>query len=300
MHIGVIFPQTEIPSAASDVRRWVEAVAAARMNHVMAYDHVLGADPSVHVEGPALSPAGSTGGWNGAYTHESSFHEPFVLFGHIAAIADIGLATGILILPQRQTVLVAKQAAAVDVLCGGKLRLGVGLGWNAVEYEGLGMDFNTRGKRVEEQIELLRKLWTEPAVDFVGEQHRVTGAGINPLPIQRPIPVWMGARPTGPAIRRVGRVADGWIPNIAPGPVLDTALETMRSAAHEAGRDPSTLGLDGRINVGDGDLGRIEREAAAWRRAGATHVSLNTLRSGLRGVDAHVEALTTALAVIGD
>ncbi|MDQ6673765.1 MAG: LLM class F420-dependent oxidoreductase, partial [Chloroflexota bacterium] len=200
MQIGVVFPQLEIGSDPAGVRAYAQAVQALGFKHLIVYDHVVGADPA------------SYPGWSGPYTHQSQFHEPFVLFGYLAAVApELELVTGVIILPQRQTVLVAKQAAEVDVLTSGKLRLGIGIGWNTVEYEALGMDFHNRGRRLEEQIELMRRLWTEPAVTFEGRYQRVTAAGLNPLPVQRPIPVWIGAS-AEPAIKRAAELADGFFP----------------------------------------------------------------------------------------
>src|SRR5881227_36065 len=181
MQIGVVFPQTEIGAAVEGVRAYGLRVEELGFAHVLVYDHVLGADPEVHKP------------WNGPYNVHTTFHEPFVMFGYLAAITSMELVTGIIILPQRQTALVAKQAAEVDLLTEGRFRLGVGLGWNAVEYEALGETFTNRGKRSEEQVEVMRKLWTEPSVTFNGKYHTVTGAGLAPLPVQRPIPVWFGA-----------------------------------------------------------------------------------------------------------
>ena len=222
MQVGVVFPQTEIGADVADVRRYAEQVEAFGYRHVLAYDHVVGADPAVHR------------GWRGAYDVTSTFHEPLVLFGYLAAATSLELTTGIVILPQRQTVLVAKQAAEVDLLSGGRLRFGVGLGWNEVEYESLGVPFAGRGRRLEEQIPLLRRLWTEPSVTHRGEHDHVRGAGLAPLPIQRPIPIWIGAR-SSRAYRRVGQLADGWFPMVPPGPELDEARALIKEGARGAG-----------------------------------------------------------------
>src|ERR671919_1002952 len=181
--VGAIFPQTEISTDLGAIRAFVEAVEAFGYDNIFIADHVLGADPRVHTH-PSL----------GRYSYKSVVHEPLTLMAYMAAITTrITLSTGILILPQRQTALVAKQAAEVDVLSGGRLRLGIGVGWNEVEYEALHQDFHTRGRRCEEQIEVLRTLWTQEVVSFEGRWHRITHAGINPLPLQRPIPIWLGA-----------------------------------------------------------------------------------------------------------
>jgi probable F420-dependent oxidoreductase len=298
MRIGVVFPQTEMPADRGEVRAYVEGVRDLGFDHLLAYDHVLGAYPPAHPGGPRLSPTGSSQGWAGAYTHETIFHEPFVLFGYVAALSDLEIVTGILILPQRQTALVAKQAAEADILSGGRMRLGVGVGWNHVEYESLGKSFDDRGRRMEEQVRLLRALWTDEVVTFEGDYESVVGAGIRPLPLQRPIPLWMGARGSGPALRRAGRLADGWFALMSPGPELDAALETLHAAARDAGRDPADVSVEGRLNVGSLKLDRIAQETAGWRERGTTHVSLNTMGAGLVGADAHVAALAKALEVV--
>jgi len=285
VRVGVVFPQTEIGADVGAVRAYVQRVEELGYRHVLAYDHVLGADPAVHP------------GWRGPYDLTTTFHEPFVLFGYIAGVVtSLELVTGIIILPQRQTALVAKQAAEVDLLTRGRFRLGVGLGWNAVEYEALGQDFSTRGRRAEEQVELLRRLWTEPSVTFRGRFDRVTGAGLAPLPVQRPIPVWFGAQ-SERAYRRVGRLADGWFPQVPPGPKLDQARSVVEQAAVEAGRDPVGLGMEGRASWRD-DPGKLAEHAATWREAGATHLSVNTMGAGLRTVDDHLRVLETAAGIL--
>lgn len=286
MRIGVVYPQTELGSDTGAVRAYALAVQELGFTHVLAYDHVLGADPAVHR------------GWNGPYDVHTTFREPFVLFGFLAAVTSLELVTGIVILPQRQTALVAQQAAEVDLLTGGRFRLGVGLGWNAVEYEALGQDFSERGRRMSEQVPLLRRLWTEQTVTHEGRYDRVTGAGIAPLPVQRPIPVWVGAS-SPPAYRRAGRLADGWFPQVPPGPRLEEAMAEVGRAAAGAGRDPAALGMEGRITLGDGGVERLVDHAGRWRDAGATHVSVNTMGAGLGGVDGHVRALTAAAEALG-
>jgi len=284
MRIGVVLPQTEIGADAGAVRAYAQGVEALGYGHVLAYDHVLGADPAVHT------------GWKRPYNVRTTFHEPFVLFGYLAALTSLELVTGIIILPQRQTVLVAKQAAEVDLLTGGHVRLGVGLGWNEVEYEALGQDFTNRGRRIEEQVALLRRLWTEASLSFEGEFHRVTGAGLNPPPVQQPIPIWFGAQ-SPRAYRRAGRLADGWFPQMQPGPELDEAVATVGQAAAEAGRDPGAIGMEGRIRW-RGDPDAFGRLAEGWRAAGATHLSVNTMDAGLATIDDHLAALETAAGLL--
>ena len=282
--IGVVFPQTEIGPDVGAVRAYGQCAAELGYHHVLAYDHVVGADPAVHR------------GWKGPYDVRTQFHEPFVLFGFLAGITSLHLVTGILILPQRQTVLVAKQAAELDLLSGGRLRLGVGVGWNPVEYDALGQDFAARGARLDEQCDLLRQLWTRPSVTYKGRFDQVGGAGLAPLPIQRPIPLWFGGSST-PAYRRMGRLADGWFPQMQPGPELVAAMAAVAAAATAAGRDPSALGMEGRLKW-NADLEVLTDQAQRWRAAGATHLSLNTMAAGLTTPDEHLDALASAAEVL--
>lgn len=294
MKIGVVFPQTEIGSDPSAVRDYVQAVEAMGYSHMMAYDHVLGADTSHHAN------------WEGSYTAESMFHEPFVLFGYLAGVTTtLELVTAVLILSQRQTALVAKQAAEVDLLTGGRLRLGVGVGWNHVEYEALNQDFSNRGSRYAEQIELLREFWTKDTVGFDGRYHKVDNAGINPQPIQKPIPIWMGAGaranpvPTDRVLRRVARLADGWFPQMQPGDDARATVERLKIFAREAGRDGESIGMESRINLADGNPELWQSQARAWEEMGATHVSVNTMRAGLSSPQDHVNAIRQFKEVIG-
>ncbi|MSQ40929.1 MAG: LLM class F420-dependent oxidoreductase [Dehalococcoidia bacterium] len=279
MQLGVVFPQMEIGSDPSAVREYLQAVEEMGYQHVELFDHVLGADPEGHP------------GWQGQYTHKDAFHEPLVFMAFVAAVAPrLGVATGILVLPQRQTALVAKQAAEVDILSGGRLRLGVGSGWNAVEYEALGQDFHTRGRRIEEQIDVLRLLWTRESVTYQGRWHQITAAGINPPPVQRPIPIWMGGGAEA-VVRRVARMADGWIPGIRPDDQGRAVIARMHGYAREAGRDPKSIGIEARINVVRGTPEEWVRRVTAWQALGATYLTLNNIGSGLASLDQHLQAL---------
>jgi probable F420-dependent oxidoreductase len=282
MRIGVVFPQTELGGDPAAVRAYGQGVEELGFTHILAYDHVVGADPEVHR------------GWQGPYDIDTTFHEPFVVFGYLAAITSLELVTGVIILPQRQSVLVAKQAAEVDLLTGGRFRLGVGLGWNAVEYEALGEKFTNRGRRSEEQVEVMRKLWSERSVSFTGKYHTVTGAGLAPMPVQRPIPVWFGAA-SDRAYERAGRLGDGWFPMMDPGPGLDYAREQVQRAATAAGRDAEGLGMEGRASW-TGDRDKVADNIAAWRSVGATHLSVNTMSAGLANVDDHLAVLEQVAA----
>ena len=275
--LGAIFPQTEIGSDPAAVRDYAQAAESLGYDYILAFDHVLGANPA------------SRPGWSGVYSHEDAFHEPFVLFGYLAAVTErIGLATGIVILPQRQTVLVAKQAAEVDVLSGGRLRLGIGIGWNQVEYEALGEDFGNRGRRSEEQIKLMQALWRSELVTFDGRWHRVTDAGINPMPMQRPIPVWFGGSDDR-VLRRIARMGDGWISNLRqPDDRARQIIGALRGYVAEAGRSEDEVGIEGWTSIRASDPTEAVR---AWAEVGATHVSVNTMRAGLRSPQEHIDAI---------
>lgn len=278
MKIGVVFPQIEIGPDPGGVNALAQATEGLGYSHLLVYDHVLGASTR------------NRPNWSGAYSSESLFHEVFVLFGYLAGRTEnLELVTGVLILPQRQTALVAKQAAAVDVLSNGRLRLGVGVGWNEVEYTGLNENFHDRGKRSEEQIDVMRALWTDEVVDFEGRWHRIPEAGIKPLPVQRPIPVWIGGY--APAtMRRIGRMGDGWFPRGMPGEQLDNDKALVAEAAQAAGRDPSEIGMEGRISLQQLHQSEWQAGTDAWREAGATHMSIVTMGGGL-DAQGHIELI---------
>ena len=236
MRVGVAFPTVDIGADFAASRDFVQTADELGYSHLRILDHVLGADPQFHPEVPTFY-----------YTHESYIHEPFTLMAYLAAITtNLELTTGIIILPQRQTALVAKQAAQVDVLSGGRVRLGIGVGWNPVEFEALNEDWRSRGKRSEEQIEVLRLLWTQEVVDYQGQWHRIDHAGIKPLPVQRPIPIWIGAgapgrpMPLDVAMRRIARLADGWFPLFPLSDEGREVIDRIRRYADEAGRDPAS------------------------------------------------------------
>lgn len=296
MQIGVSLPITEFGGDLAGVRDYVQAAEDLGYSHIRTLDHVLGADPRRHPEGPRF-----------AYTHESYIHEPLTLLSYLAAITEtLELVTGILILPQRQTALVAKQAAEVDVLSGGRLRLGIGVGWNPVEYEALGEDFRTRGRRVEEQIAVLRALWTQEVLDFQGRWHQISHAGLNPLPVQRPIPVWMGAGssasriPSDGVLSRIGRVADGWFPMLSPDETGRDTISKVQAYAKKAGRDPGSIGLEGRITVAGQGPEDWATEMKAWTDIGATHLCVGTGGAGLSSPDDHIDAIRRVREVTGE
>jgi probable F420-dependent oxidoreductase len=280
MDIGVLFPQTELGGDLGAVKAFGQAASELGYSHLVAYDHVLGADPAVH------------GDLGGPYTITDPFREPLTMFAYLAGCTDLGFATSILIGPQRQTALLAKQAAEVDIMCGGRFRLGLGIGWNRVEYEALGRPFNQRGAILEEQVDVLRQLWTQDSVTYAGRFDTITAAGLSPPPRQRPIPIWIGAHAPA-ALRRVGRLADGWFPMTRPGGGLEEGLEVIAQAAREAGRDPADIAFEGRVEWATEDLDKMATHVERWRAAGASHLSVNTMAARLDGVDAHIAALSS-------
>jgi probable F420-dependent oxidoreductase len=285
MRIGAVFPQLEIGADPGVVRDWTETVEAAGYTHVLAYDHVLGADPA------------NRPGWKG-YTDKSLFHEVFVLFGYMAAITtSLELVTGVLVLPQRQTALVAKQAAEVDVLSRGRLRLGVGIGWNAVEYQALGVPFSERGARLTEQVGLLRQLWAEPVISTKGRFHEVVEAGLNPLPPRPRIPIWFGGTADA-VLRRTGRIGDGWMPQGPPDAKARAQVEMVRAAAVEAGRDPAEIGFEARLTLGAVPEKDWPRYVEEWRELGATHLCVNTMNLGLGKPEDHAAVLRDVLPLL--
>ena len=289
MQLGAIFPQTEIGADPAGVKDFAQAAEALGYEHLLVFDHVLGADASRRAE------------WNRPYSSVDLFHEPFVLFGYLAAVTEkIELCTGIIILPQRQTALVAKQTAEVDVLTGGRLRLGIGVGWNEVEYEALGQDWGNRGRRSAEQVEVLRLLWTQEVVNYEGRYHRITHAGINPLPVQRPIPVWFGGGGAPQVVRRIARMGDGWFPQFQPDAAGQERIGELRALAEGYGRKAADIGIEGRVALADSDnADDWNRLAAAWDEAGATHLSVNTMRAGLKGPDQHIDAIRRFREAVG-
>ncbi len=276
MRVGVVFPQLEIGTDPAKIRAYAQAVEDLGYTHLVAFDHVLGADTSTRPD------------WRGAYNAKSTFHEVFVLFGFLAACTTrLELAPAVIILPQRQTVLVAKQAAEVDVLTKGRTRLGVGLGWNEVEYEALGEKFRDRSRRIEEQIAVLRLLLTQDVVDYTGRRHRIDRAGLNPLPVQRPIPIWMGGS-ADPAVRRVARLADGWFTHLQPDDAGRERLAAFRSYLRDAGRDATTFPIEGRVVAAKRTPDDWARIAQGFADMGMSHLEFSTMGAGCTTVDDHI------------
>jgi probable F420-dependent oxidoreductase len=281
MKLGVVLPQTEIGDDPQVLRDYIEVAEGLGYDYVLCYDHVLGANPD-------------RPNWRGTYpyTHESMFHEPFVTYAWMAALTErIEFVTGILILPQRQTALVAKQAAQLDRLSNGRVRLGIGVGWNAVEYEALNEDFTVRGRRSAEQVHVLRELWTKPLVTFEGEFHTINDVGLNPMPVQQPIPLWFGGG-ADVVLRRMARLGDGWMPNTMSVEKLEPVWETLQGYVQDAGRDPAEFGLDMRITIHRHPPATWSDAVQRWRDFGATHLCINTMGNGLHSKD-HISAITS-------
>lgn len=283
---GIVFPQGSIPSDPESVRRYCVRLVELGFDHLVVPDHVVGVAPELHA------------GWSGVYDIDDEFHETFVLFGFLSAVSTLELVAGLIVLPQRETALVAKQAAEIDLLSGGRLRLGVGTGWNEPEFEAMGADFRSRGRRLDEQIVLMRKLWTERCVTFDGVDHSLHGVGIAPLPIQRPIPVWIGAETATRAFERVGRLGDGWM---AMGPPTDAAragLQVIRRTAQAEGRDPDAIGIQSWVDLRPDREDLVARDIAGWVEIGATHIAMNTRTAESLTVEENMHRAEMAMTML--
>src|SRR5919204_4806771 len=258
VRVGALLPQTEIGADPGALRAWAQAVDDLGYSHIVSYEHILGAER-----------ANRPPSWRGTYDINDSWHEIFVVFGYLAAITKrVGFATSILVLPLRPTALVAKQAAEIDLLCGGRFRLGVGVGWNHVEYEALGMDWKTRGARQAEQVEVLRRLWCEDLVSFKGRFHNLKEVSIVPPPVQRPIPIWFGGS-SDAAVTRAARLGDGWMPIMQADAQAEQKLAALRQQLKSFGRDPATFGIEGWLRMHEPDPQAWAAAADSWRRLGA-------------------------------
>ncbi len=288
MKIGVVFPQTEFGNDPAAVRDYAQTAEALGFTHILAYDHILGANPH------------RPGGWQGPYTYQTPFHEPFVLFAFMAgATQNIEFVTGIIILPQRETAVVAKQAATLDVLSNGRFRLGVGIGWNEVEYVALNQNFKTRGKRIEEQVKVLNLLWQNELVTYEGRWHTIPDAGLNPLPVQRPIPIWFGGHADA-VLRRIAQAGAGWLPNYRDAARAKPEIAKLAGYLAENGRSLTDIGIEFRLSYGDGNPDTWRQTIEAWQAVGATHMTLNTMYLGFATPQQHIDAITRfAKQIIG-
>lgn len=287
MRIGAIFPQWEIGNDRGAIREWAQTARDLGFSHVLLFEHVLGADVS------------NRPGWRGL-TNETPFHEPLTLGAFIVAAAPgLEIATGVLVLPQRQTALVAKQAATLDILAAGRLRIGVGVGWNRVEYAGMGQPFGVRGRRCDEQIPLLRRLWIERGPTVAGDFDRIDRAGIAPAPRQRPIPIWVGGDSPA-AERRAALLGDGWLPHGAPEAALVERIERVRWMSRAAGRNPNALGIEGRARLANGGPDGLARVVERWRSIPwVTHLGIDVMGAGITTADGHISTIALCAEAAG-
>ena len=265
MKLGVSLPQTDIGGDPETARDFAQLAEEIGYRHLAVYDHVVGVNRA------------SRPGWDGVYASEDLFHDPFVLFAFLAGVTkSIELSVQVLILSQRQTVLVAKQSASVDVLSGGRLRLGVGIGWNQAEFIALGENYKNRGVRSEEQVKVMKALWSETHVDYHGTWHEIPDVGIQPLPVQQPFPVWFGGDHDR-VLRRIARVGDGWMPlSFPPNALAKSEIEKLMGYVEAEGRKRSEVGIDAWVSMEGLNAEQWRGELVAWRDLGATHVTLNT------------------------
>ncbi|MBM3944221.1 MAG: LLM class F420-dependent oxidoreductase [SAR202 cluster bacterium] len=283
MRISVVLPTTEIGNDPAVIRDYVRAVEALGCDDLVIYDEVLLSDP--------YKVSGISEEFQ-YYTLRNPFHEPLTLLAFIAGVTTkIGLGTSVLVAPMRDTALIAKQAAQVDILSNGRMRLGLGLGWNKLSYEGVGQDFHTRGRRLEEQVGVLRALWTQTAVNFKGEWHHITHSGISPKPVQMPIPIWFGGGAER-VIDRIARLGDGWFPEVtSPNAAVEEKLVRLGALAKQAGRDPAAIGVEGKVSIGTRPEEEWAKEIDGWRRLNATHISVDTMAAGFATLGDHVRAI---------
>ena len=275
MQIGAVFPHNEIGTDPGAIKAYAQGVEAMGITHLLIYDHVLGADPD------------REGGFRGPYDKDVAFHEPFTTFAFIAGVTDkIDLITTVMILPQRQTVLAAKQAAEVALLSNNRFKLGIGVGWNELEYVGLNETFNNRGRRQEEQVDVMRKLWSEDSLDYTGEYHRIDKASINPRP-SKTIPIWFGG--SAPALLdRVARLGDGWIPLMGANDKAKACIDTIKQTREAAGLSFDNFGIQAQAQYAGGSPERWRKHSEAWREMGCTHLAIATHNAGPTNVDGHL------------
>lgn len=285
MEFGAVLPHNEIGSDPGAMRAYAQGVESLGATHLLIYDHVLGADPA------------RPGGWKGAYDKDVAFHEPFTTFAFIAAVTEkLEMITAVMILPQRQTALVAKQATEVAILSNNRFRLGVGTGWNEIEYVGLNENFRNRGKRQAEQVELLRRLWQEETFDYAGDYHRIDAAGINPRPA-KPIPIWFGG--SAPALLdRCARLGDGWIPLMGANDAARECINRLKSGREAAGLKWQDFGIQAQAQFAGGNPDRWKNHADKWAALGASHLAIATHNAGPADVDEHLSRIESYLNAV--
>jgi probable F420-dependent oxidoreductase len=296
MQLGCSLPVADIGTSAAAVRDYAQAAEGLGFDHLVAPDHVLGVNPAADHAGRRVG------------TTANPYHDPFVLFGFLAGCTqEIGFAAGVLILAQREAVLVAKQAASLDLLCGGRFRLGIGVGWNEVEFKGLNEDFHNRGRRSAEQVRVMQALWAESHVTFAGEFHHIEDAGINPRPASGRVPIWYGGHAEA-TFRRCARYGDGFMPlAYPPADAALAAFDKLRALTREAGRDPAKMGIEVWVSPGLGGPEEWRRELRFWKEAGVTHITASTTyasnhhkRIAGHGAADHLVAITRYREAVAD
>jgi probable F420-dependent oxidoreductase len=284
MQVGAVLSQNDLGPEISGVRDFAQAAQDFGYDFLVAPDHVVGAEPSAHSELPRV------------FSVETRMREPLTMFAFLAAAAPgLGFLSSVVILPQRQTTLVAKQAADVDQFCGGRLRLGVGIGWNPIEFDALGMPFGNRARRFEEQIEVMRKLWTQRVVTFEGRFHNLVAVGLNPRPVQQPIPIWVGAAAEA-AVQRATRIAEGYLPLRPLEGGWQATMDRVWGWLEDAGRGRESFGIEGRLEAGTGTPDEWRQTVELWRGFGASHLSVGV--GGLQGADAQIQRLREVRQVL--
>ena len=297
MQLGCSLPVGDIGAGPAVIRDYAQAAEGLGYDFLCAPDHVLGADPAKIVAGGPRMGSNAT-----------AYHDPFVLFGYLSGLTrKIEFVAGVLILAQRQAALVAKQAACLDELSGGRFRLGVGVGWNEIEFQGLGYDFHTRGKRSAEQVRFMQELWAKPSVTFKGEFHELTDGGINPRPKSGKVPVWFGGH-AEQTFKRIAKYGDGFMPNRwPPGDEALAVFEKLRGLIKAEGRNPADVGLDVWVSMGKGTEDDWRKEIAFWKKAGVTHITIHTTfanaihtRIAGKSYDDHLAAITRYRKAVAD
>lgn len=295
MKLGTLIPQNDVGGTRSVLKEFAQTAEGLGYHFLEAADHVLGVNVA------------NRPGWGNRNTSADFFHDPCVMFGYLSGVTDLEFSTGVLILAQRQAVLVAKQAASLDVLCDGKFRLGVGVGWNPIEFVGLNEDFSNRGRRSAEQVEVMQALWAEPHVTFKGRWHTIDDAGINPLPTRRRVPVWFGGHHEQ-TLKRIVRYGDGWMMlAYPPGAEAVASFDRLRRIAEHEGRDPATIGLEVWVSTAEGGPADWRREFEFWKQAGVTHVTVASthgrgphVRIAGRTMADHIRAITDYHKAVAD
>ena len=275
MEIGAVFPHNEIGTDPQAIKDYAQGVEELGVTHLLIYDHVLGADRD------------RPGGFEGPYDKDVAFHEPFTTFAFIAAVTKkLDMITTVMILPQRQTVLVAKQAAELAILSNNRFKLGIGVGWNAVEYTGLNENFKNRGERQDGQVELMRLLWESEVLEYKGDYHHIDKASINPRP-SKSVPIWFGGG-APQLIERCADLGDGWIPLMGPNEAARKTLAAIKEKRESKGLDWDNFGVQAQAQYAGGDAERWNKHAEKWRNLGASHLAIATHNAEPTNVDGHL------------